>query len=100
MQNDANKQQIQHLFGRAAADYAVSGVHAQGYSLDRLLEPGGWLGVMTCFRQPGRDFASWHYRRDPTHVVFYREATFRRLADRLGWNCEFPSRDVFLAKKR
>jgi ubiquinone/menaquinone biosynthesis C-methylase UbiE len=38
MQNDTNKQQIQHLFGRAAADYASSGVHAQGYSLNRLLE--------------------------------------------------------------
>ncbi|MDP8235838.1 MAG: class I SAM-dependent methyltransferase [Candidatus Erginobacter occultus] len=68
--------------------------------LDRLLEPGGWLGVMTCFRQPDRDFASWHYRRDPTHVVFYREATFRRLADRFGWQCEFPARDVFLAVKK
>ena len=37
MEND-NKQQIQHLFGRAAADYAASGVHAWGYSLNRLLE--------------------------------------------------------------
>ncbi len=67
--------------------------------LDRLLKTGGGLGVMTCFRQPGRDFASWHYRRDPTHVVFYREATFRRLAERFGWQCEFPSRDVFLGRK-
>ena len=33
-----SKQQIQHLFGRAAADYAASGVHAQGYSLNRLIE--------------------------------------------------------------
>ncbi len=33
-----SKQQIQHQFGRAAADYAVSGVHAQGVSLARLVE--------------------------------------------------------------
>ncbi len=33
-----SKQQVQHQFGRAAADYAVSGVHAQGASLPRLVE--------------------------------------------------------------
>jgi ubiquinone/menaquinone biosynthesis C-methylase UbiE len=33
-----SKQQIQQQFGRAAADYATSGVHAQGYSLNRLIE--------------------------------------------------------------
>jgi ubiquinone/menaquinone biosynthesis C-methylase UbiE len=38
MQYDERKQQAQHLFGRAAADYAASGVHAQGYSLNRLIE--------------------------------------------------------------
>ena len=25
-------------------------------------------------------FADWHYRRDPTHVAFYREATLRHVA--------------------
>jgi ubiquinone/menaquinone biosynthesis C-methylase UbiE len=38
MKSNNNKQQIQHLFGRAAADYAASGVHASGYSLNRFVE--------------------------------------------------------------
>jgi len=67
--------------------------------LDKLLRPGGWLAVMTAFRPAGREFAAWYYRRDPTHVVFYREATFRRLAGRFGWKPEFPARDVFLGRK-
>lgn len=44
--------------------------------LDGLLKPGGWLAVMTQFQTDDATFGRWHYRRDPTHVVFYREATF------------------------
>ena len=66
---------------------------------DRLLRPGGWLGVMTCFQTDDARFAAWHYRRDPTHVVFYREATFRRIAQRFGWRCEIPCKDVVLMHK-
>ena len=67
--------------------------------LDRLLEPGGWLGVMTCFQTDDDRFANWHYRRDPTHVVFYREATLHWLAARFGWHCEVPRKDVALMRK-
>ena len=67
--------------------------------LGRMLRPGGWLGVMTCFQTDDAFFASWHYRRDPTHVVFYREATMRHIAARRGWTCEIPSKDVALMRK-
>lgn len=67
--------------------------------LDRLLMPGGWLGVMTCFQTDDDRFASWHYRRDPTHVVFYRETTLRWVAARFGWHCEVPRKDVALMRK-
>ncbi|WP_225741787.1 class I SAM-dependent methyltransferase [Halospina sp. K52047b] len=67
--------------------------------LDRLLLPGGWLGVMTCFQTDDDRFAGWHYRRDPTHVVFYREATLHRVAARFGWHCEVPRKDVALMRK-
>lgn len=66
---------------------------------DRLLRPGGWLAVMTCFQTDDDRFADWHYRRDPTHVVFYRAATLRHIADRLGWLCEIPVKDVALMRK-
>lgn len=67
--------------------------------LDQLLAPGGWLGVMTCFQTDDDRFASWHYRRDPTHVVFYREATLRQVAARFGWYCAVPRKDVALMRK-
>ena len=67
--------------------------------LDALLEPGGWLGVMTCFQTDDERFAGWHYRRDPTHVVFYREATMHWLARSLGWSCIVPRKDVALFRK-
>ncbi|PHQ15048.1 class I SAM-dependent methyltransferase [Marinobacter profundi] len=67
--------------------------------LDRLLKPGGLLGVMTCFQTDDSRFANWHYRRDPTHVVFYREATLQWLADHFGWVLEIPAKDVAIFRK-
>ena len=67
--------------------------------LDECLKHGGWLGVMTCFQTDDARFAAWHYRRDPTHVVFYREATMRVLAARFGWECRIPRKDVALFRK-
>ena len=67
--------------------------------LDGLLRPGGWLGVMTAFLADDVRFDDWHYRQDLTHVVFYREETFRHIAARFGWGCEFPARDIVLLRK-
>ena len=64
--------------------------------LGRLLMPGGWLGVMTCFQTDDDRFARWHYRRDPTHVTFYRAKTFEVIAAQRGWRCEIPRKDVAL----
>lgn len=61
-----------------------------------LVRPGGWLAVMTCFQTDDARFANWHYRKDPTHVVFYREETLRHLAAAQGWHCEVPAKDVAL----
>lgn len=67
--------------------------------LDGLLEPGGWLGVMTCFQTDDARFANWHYRRDPTHVVFYAQRSFEVIAASHGWSCKFPSKDIALMQK-
>jgi len=68
--------------------------------LDSLLVPGGWLGVMTCFQTDDERFANWHYRRDPTHIVFYRRATMKWLARAHGWVLDIPAKDVALFQKR
>jgi len=69
------------------------------WRLDGLLKPGGWLAVMTRFQTDDARFAQWHYRRDPTHVVFYRQATFEHLARVHAWRCEVPVPNVVLMHK-
>ncbi len=64
-----------------------------------LVRPGGWLALMTCFQTDDDRFAGWHYRRDPTHVVFYREETLRVVARSWGWFCEVPEKDVVLMRR-
>lgn len=61
-----------------------------------LLEPGGWLGVMTQWRDPGADFSRWRYVHDPTHVCFYRQDTLRWIAARHGWDLQLPARNIAL----
>ena len=67
--------------------------------LRALVRPGGWLAVMTCFQTDDARFAGWHYRADPTHVIFYRAETFDHLAACWGWACEIPAKNVALLRR-
>ena len=67
--------------------------------LDRLLRPGGWLGVMTGVLTDDIDFTSWWYARDPTHVAFYAPETLEWIADRFRWTLDRPSTNVALFRK-
>jgi len=67
--------------------------------LDALLRPGGLLGIMTLFQTDDDRFAGWHYRRDPTHVVFYRKSTLAFIANRMGWTLEIPRANVAIFRK-
>lgn len=67
--------------------------------IDTLLQPGGWLGLMTELRPPQPDFARWHYHRDPTHVGFHSETSLQWIAGRLGWQLESMGRRVILLRK-
>ena len=64
--------------------------------LASLLRPGGWLGLMTRRQTDDARFAGWHYRRDPTHVVFYRADTLHWIARQHGWSCELIGPDIAL----
>ena len=68
--------------------------------INKLLKKEGWLGVMTSFLPTQEDFDSWHYRRDPTHVVFYAEETFEVIAQQMNWHCEIITKDVVLFYKK
>ena len=68
-------------------------------TINDLLKPGGWLGVMTSFLTSDEMFENWYYRRDPTHVTFYCEKTFQVIASQRNWKCEIQSKDVVLLQK-
>ncbi len=77
----------------------VEHFHHPAQEFDRLgalLRPGGWLAVMTCFQTDDARFADWQYRKDPTHVVFYRAETMAHIAAARGWSCTLPRKDVAL----
>lgn len=59
-----------------------------------LLRPGGVIALMTAFQTDDNRFAGWHYRKDPTHVVFYRSETFQTLARLWGGVAEIPEKDI------
>ncbi|MAY91247.1 MAG: methyltransferase type 12 [Rickettsiales bacterium] len=67
--------------------------------LNKLLKPKGIIALMTCFMTSDDLFENWYYRRDPTHVVFYNEKTFKIIASQRDWKFEIYSKDiVFLFK--
>ncbi|MGY6569043.1 MAG: class I SAM-dependent methyltransferase [Salinarimonas sp.] len=67
--------------------------------LDALLRPGGILALMTQFQNDDARFAGWNYRRDPTHVVFYREETMHWIAAHHGWDCTIAGPGVALMRR-
>lgn len=65
-------------------------------SMARLVAPGGVLGVLTSVLEDDASFPGWWYRRDPTHIAFYRPETLGWIERRLGWTLARPSRDAAL----
>jgi SAM-dependent methyltransferase len=67
--------------------------------LDSLLEPGGWLGVLTGVLEDDAAFPAWWYHRDLTHIAFYKPETLFWISRRFVWTLERPSRDAALFRK-
>ena len=68
--------------------------------IDGLLAEKSWFAVMTSFMTEDYLFKNWYYRRDPTHVVFYKKITFKVIANQRNWELTFPSKNlVFFHKK-
>ena len=104
-----NEEVFQKRYAFITATEVFEHLKAPLFEVRRLwevLEPGGYLGVMTSRLEslnatgPRQEFASWHYIRDPTHICFWSESSFNYLANRLGAvELEFISQDVVFIKK-
>ena len=85
-----------------SATEVVEHLHHPGRELEqlwRLLNPGGVLAVMTKLVIDAQAFESWHYKNDPTHVVFFSRETWRWWAGEQGAELEFHGQDVMLMQK-
>jgi Methyltransferase domain len=69
-------------------------------ALFKMLNPDGWLGLMTKRVMDNHDFSQWHYIRDMTHVCFYSRRTFEYLAQRFHATLHLIGNDVILLNKR
>jgi len=52
--------------------------------LTKMLKPNGQLLIYTLLYEPTIDFATWHYRNDPTHVFIYTTKTMEYIAKNFG----------------
>lgn len=78
-----------------------SSPHDSWAELTRLLNPGGWLGVMTWLftKNAIEAFNRWSYKGDPTHVSFYTPQTIQWLATHFQLDCHIVSDQVILLQK-
>ncbi len=67
--------------------------------LDGLLNPLGHLTILTGIWWEEMIFADWYYQRDPTHVIFFHQNTFRWIANHFGWKLFFEGRNVVTFQK-
>ena len=68
--------------------------------INNLLDSNSWFGLMTTFLPKDELFENWYYRRDPTHVVFYKKKTFQHIGYQRNWQVFFPSENIVLFYKK
>ena len=64
-----------------------------------LLRRGGWLAIMTKRVRDQAAFARWHYINDPTHIIFFSDATFHWIGKHWNARVELHGADVVLLQK-
>ena len=67
--------------------------------IDNILDVNGHLAIMTTFMTDDNLFKDWYYRRDPTHVVFYNNETFKVIASLMNWSIINSSKNIIVFRK-
>lgn len=63
------------------------------------LKKGGYLAIMTSFHPGPANFADWWYKWDPTHIVFYNQKTFKKLASDYGLEIIYTDHKKYILLK-
>jgi len=63
-----------------------------------MLNKNGIIAIMTKRVASKAAFQTWHYKNDPTHVIFFSEETFRWIGDKYNCTVEFADKDVTLLR--
>jgi 2-polyprenyl-3-methyl-5-hydroxy-6-metoxy-1,4-benzoquinol methylase len=85
-----------------SATEVVEHLHKPGAVLESLwamLRDGGVLAVMTKLVLDEAAFSRWHYKNDPTHVVFFSQPTWQWWAQQKSAHLEKHGADVILIHK-
>ncbi|RLQ20807.1 methyltransferase domain-containing protein [Seongchinamella sediminis] len=93
---------LQRSYQFITATEVVEHLHRPGAVVEQLwvlLEPGGYLGIMTKLVQNAGAFARWHYKNDPTHVCFFSELSWQWWAGQHAAVLERIGADVILLRK-
>lgn len=64
-----------------------------------LVKPGGLLVIMTKLVIDKERFTHWHYKNDMTHINFFSQMTFNKLAEQFDMSLKYVAQDVMLFKK-
>ncbi len=98
----ADRDVLGRTYQFVTATEVLEHLHHPGAELDLLwsmLEPLGWLGVMTKLVIDAQAFEKWHYKNDPTHVCFFSRETFSWWASRYEAELEFVGSDVIFLRR-
>lgn len=63
------------------------------------LKEGSYLAVMTSFHPGPDDFEDWWYKWDPTHIVFYNQKTFNKIASAFDLEIIYTDQEKYILFK-
>ena len=63
------------------------------------LKDGGYLAVMTSFHPGPDEFEDWWYKWDPTHITFYNQKTFQKLASDFNLEIVYTDQEKYILFK-
>ncbi|SIQ43990.1 class I SAM-dependent methyltransferase [Halanaerobium kushneri] len=63
------------------------------------LRENAYLAVMTSFHPGPEEFEDWWYKWDPTHIVFYNQKTFKKIASDFDLEIVYTDQEKYILFK-